>query len=265
MSPVRFLVAPQNTLSDYLCEGFLFETIILNKLNYCIMKKDLCPSVDALLKVDYKKPYQNWLDLKYVILLALAVISLICIFLPWMNVGVSAAGDSVKLRAFGFATTCGIFGLIACVVAVAATLYRQYALTFCASVVAVFVGIFAVNSYPDCKVVLGYSNSATETMVESQLAANGISPDATLKVPGEAVALVSIAAELADQELFQLVANGNPKLKYVPFGQFDIINNRWGAILFLIFSVLTALFSYAVIKHGDKFLKEKNEAAPQAE
>ena len=77
--------------------------------------------------------------------------------------------------------------------------------------------------------------------------------------------MASMATEFADQDLFKFIAKETPKLRYIPFDHLDFTNNRWGAVLFLIFSMLTTLFSYAVIKHGEKFLNGKPASSPNTE
>lgn len=127
------------------------------------MESKFIPKTDALKNTDWRKPEVDKKDVKKLVLLGLAVAMLAVVFIPWFCLGVKA-GDfgAVKLRAFGFQTWYGILAGLLALVAVAGALYRHYSLTLCSSVIAVLVGFYALNQYPDCRLSV-----STGDMVEN--------------------------------------------------------------------------------------------------
>ena len=218
------------------------------------MKKSLVPNLEELIKTDWKKPAVDLKDVKSIILLAFAVISLIVVFIPWHSVGIGVEDAGVvKLRAFGFSTWYGIVGLFAALVSIAGVLYKHYSLTFCASLVAVIMGVVGMNAYPDSKLVIGFDDQEAEKQFEKEMNEVGLGSSPSIEFPGPVVALVSMAIDFVDQDVFMEVAKENvPELSHFPFENIDFISNRAGALIFLIFSILSALLSYTLLRFGDR-------------
>ena len=118
------------------------------------MSSKFLPDSEALKKTDFRNPSFDKSNKKSVLLLLLSVAMLVVVFIPWFCVGVEVEEvASVKLRAFGFQTWYGIVGGVLALIALAGALYRHLSLSFCASVAAVLVGIYALNTYPAARLV----------------------------------------------------------------------------------------------------------------
>jgi len=118
------------------------------------MSSKFLPDSEALKKTDFRNPSFDKSNKKSVLLLLLSVAMLVVVFIPWFCVGVEVEDvASVKLRAFGFQTWYGIVGGVLALIALAGALYRHLSLSFCASLAAVLVGIYALNTYPAARLV----------------------------------------------------------------------------------------------------------------
>ena len=110
----------------------------------------LIPNVKSLGSVNFSKPDIGRKNLGGTILAILAVLMVVAVFLPWFSWEYVdyASGKSVLESAFrlGITTLWGILGLVVALVALFGALYRQYALTLWAAILAVVFGYIGANS-----------------------------------------------------------------------------------------------------------------------
>lgn len=113
------------------------------------------PNVEDLAKTDFRNPgfeKKNW---KHIFLLILLLVMLAVVFIPWFCIGLGVEEyGSVQLRTFGFQTWYGITGGVLAIVAVFGVFYRHLSLSLCSSLVGIAIGIFALNTYPDARLVV---------------------------------------------------------------------------------------------------------------
>lgn len=250
------------------------------------MSSKFLPDSEALKKTDFRNPSFDKSNKKSVLLLLLSVAMLVVVFIPWFCVGVEVEEvASVKLRAFGFQTWYGIVGGVLALIALAGALYRHLSLSFCASVAAVLVGIYALNTYPAARLVVdmdGDIKKGLKSMVSSDNdrrsrdyydddyydddyyyeseASSGQKAVAKLllaledgpkfKVPAVMVQGVAMLVETIDQNaVYELIEDNGGK---EALDNIDIINHRLGAILYLIFAALAAVIAYLLITRPNK-------------
>lgn len=229
------------------------------------MESKFIPKADALKNTDWRKPEVDKKDVKKLVLLGLAVAMLAVVFIPWFCLGVKA-GDigAVKLRAFGFQTWYGILAGVLALVAVVGALYKHYSLTLCSAVIAVLLGFYAVNQYPDCRLSVSVSDMALEYGGEEVAMAMEIYDDLpNIKIPGKLIEAAELLVDFVDQKfLYDLLDKvGVYDQIEEEIGGFKILNHRLGAVLYIIFSFLAAVLSYIMIA-GCNCCFKKKEACP---
>ena len=110
----------------------------------------LIPNVKSLGSVNFSKPEIGRKNLGGTILTILAVLMVVAVFLPWFSWEYvdDASGKHVLESAFrlGITTLWGILGLVVALVALFGALYKQYALTLWAAILAVVFGYIGANS-----------------------------------------------------------------------------------------------------------------------
>ena len=245
------------------------------------MDKKFIPCTENLRQTDFTKPNVETKDKRNIFLFLAAAAMLVVVFIPWFCIGfeIEDLGE-FKLRSYGFDSWYGIVGGVLALVAVAGVLYKHIALTMWSSLIAMIIGLFAMNTYPtsrlvidlDAKVEKEMKNTVKEYDREpdedyyhyreydssrpSASKANTARTilqiaDMDLKVPGSIVQIASVAVDILDQdEIFELLdKNSNEDI--------EIVNHRLGNILFLVFAALGTLMSYLILA---KPRKEKVEA-----
>lgn len=247
------------------------------------MSSKFLPDSEALKKTDFRNPSFDKSNKKSVLLLLLSVAMLVVVFIPWFCVGVEVEEvASVKLRAFGFQTWYGIVGGVLALIALAGALYRHLSLSFCASVAAVLVGIYALNTYPAARLVYDmdgdikkelkskvrsdndrrsrdYYDDYYDDYYESETSSGekamakfllALEDGPKFKVPAVVVQGVAMLVETIDQDaVYELIEdNGGKEV----LDNIDIINHRLGAILYLIFAALAAVIAYLLITRPNK-------------
>lgn len=231
------------------------------------MESKFIPKTDALKNTDWRKPEVDKKDVKKLVLLGLAVAMLAVVFIPWFCLGVKA-GDfgAVKLRAFGFQTWYGILAGLLALVAVAGALYRHYSLTLCSSVIAVLVGFYALNQYPDCRLSVKVSDMVMEYGGDEVAEAVKMYDELpNFKVPGKLVEAAELMVDLVDQRfVYKAMEEFGVEGYMDAAGGVKILNHRLGAVLYLVFSVLAAALSYVLIT-GCCCCGKKKAACPAPE
>ncbi|MBE6240366.1 MAG: hypothetical protein E7115_02545 [Bacteroidales bacterium] len=246
------------------------------------MSSKFLPDSEALKKTDFRNPSFDKSNKKSVLLLLLSVAMLVVVFIPWFCVGVEVEDvASVKLRAFGFQTWYGIVGGVLALIALAGALYRHLSLSFCASLAAVLVGIYALNTYPAARLVYDidgdikkdlkskvtdndrrsrdYYDDYYDDYYESEVSSGekamaklllALEDGPKFKVPAVVVQGVAMLVETIDQDaVYELIEdNGGKEV----LDNIDIINHRLGAILYLIFAALAAVIAYLLITRPNK-------------
>lgn len=110
----------------------------------------LIPNVKALGSVNFSKPEIGRKNLGGTVLAILAVLMVVAVFLPWFSMEYvdAASGKSVLESAsrLGITTLWGILGFVVALVSLFGALYRQYALTLWAAILAVVFGYIGANS-----------------------------------------------------------------------------------------------------------------------
>lgn len=110
----------------------------------------LIPNVKSLGSVNFSKPEIGRKNVGGTILTILALLMVVAVFLPWFSWEYvdDASGKHVLESAFrlGITTLWGILGLVVALVALFGTLYKQYALTLWAAILAVVFGYIGANS-----------------------------------------------------------------------------------------------------------------------
>lgn len=253
------------------------------------METKFIPNSDSLKKTDWKNPSFEKNNSKSILLLLLCIGMLAVVFIPWFCLGVDVESiGSVKLRAFGFQTWYGIVAGVVALVAAVGVLYKHYSLTLCSSVLALLISFFALSDYPSSRLSVNvadefeallreevrhdreyyedyygdyddYYHSDEENLLK---AINMYDDVAEIKIPGQIVELVSIAFEIVDQKFVYdiLDVSGADRELQKEVGDVNILNHRLGAILYLAFAALAAIFSYIAIAGCGC---GKKECAPQ--
>ena len=228
------------------------------------MYKKFIPDSSSLRQTDWKKPHVELKNVKTVLLLGFVLVALVAVFIPWLSVGASWEGyGALKLRAFGIGTWYGIVGLFAALIAIAGVIYKHYSLTFCASLAAVVMGIIGLNAHPDAKLSVSFDSPTMEAEFNSEMKELGLGSSPSIEIPGLIVALVEMSVDFADQDVFKAIMAKNPQFKNAPFDEFEFINHRIGAWIYLIFSALAAVLSYIILSFGDiRCFMKKTAPAP---
>lgn len=235
------------------------------------METKFIPNSDSLKKTDWKNPSFEKNNKKSILLLLLCVGMLAVVFIPWFCLGVDVESvGSVKLRAFGFQTWYGLVAGVVALVAAVGVLYKHYSLTLCSSVLALLISFFALSDYPSSRLSVNvadkfeaqlreesrhnreyyddydYYSSDEENILQ---AINMYDDVADIKVPGQIVEMVSIVVDLVDQKFVYdiLDVSGADRELQKEVGDVNILNHRLGAILYLAFAALAAIFSYIAI------------------
>lgn len=252
------------------------------------METKFIPDSDSLKNTDWKNPSFEKNNSKSILLLLLCIGMLAVVFIPWFCLGVEVESiGSVKLCAFGFQTWYGIVAGVVALVAIVGVLYKHYSLTLCSSVLALLISFFALSDYPSSRLSVNVADEF-ESMLRKESrhdrdyyddyyddydhyssdeenilqAINMYDDVADIKVPGQLVEMVSIAVDLVDQKFVYdiLEVSGADRELQKEVGDVNILNHRLGAILYLAFAALAAIFSYiAVAGCGCG----KKECAPQ--
>jgi hypothetical protein len=253
-----------------------------------VMEAKFIPDSDSLKNTDWKNPSLEKNNKKSILLLLLCVGMLAVVFIPWFCLGIDVEDiGSVKLRAFGFQTWYGIIAGVVALVAIVGVIYRHYSLTLCSSVLALFVSFFALSDYPASRLSVNVSDEFEAILRENARHEREYFDDyyedygdynfssnvalkvinmydevADLKVPGQIVELVSIAFDIVDQRFVYDVLNisGAGREIHNEVGDVNIMNHRLGAILYLAFAALAAIFSYIAIAGS---CCGKKESTPQ--
>ena len=250
------------------------------------METKFIPDSDSLKNTDWKNPSFEKNNSKSILLLLLCIGMLAVVFIPWFCLGVEVESiGSVKLCAFGFQTWYGIVAGVVALVAIVGVLYKHYSLTLCSSVLALLISFFALSDYPSSRLSVNvadefeaqlreevrhdreyyedyygdYYHSDEENILK---AINMYDDVAKIKVPGQIVEMVSIAFEIVDLKFVYdiLDVSGADRELQKEVGDVNILNHRLGAILYLAFAALAAIFSYiAIAGCGCR----KKEGAPQ--
>lgn len=249
------------------------------------METKFIPDSDSLKNTDWKNPSFEKNNSKSILLLLLCIGMLAVVFIPWFCLGVDVESvGSVKLRAFGFQTWYGIVAGVVALVAIVGVLYKHYSLTLCSSVLALLISFFALSDYPSSRLSVNvadefearlreearhereyYDDYYEDFYYSSNVALQAINmydDVAEIKVPGQIVELVSIAFDIVDQKFLYdiLDVSGFDRELQKKVGDVDILNHRLGAILYLAFAALAAIFSYIAIAGCGC---GKKECAPQ--
>lgn len=252
------------------------------------METKFIPNSDSLKNTDWKNPSFEKNNKKSILLLLLCVGMLAVVFIPWFCLGVDVESiGSVKLRAFGFQTWYGIVAGVVALVAAVGVLYKHYSLTLSSSVLALLISFFALSDYPASRLSVNvadefesmlreesrhnreyyddyyddydYYSSDEENILQ---AINMYDDVADIKVPGQLVEMVAIVVDLVDQKFVYdiLDVSGADRELQKEVGDVNILNHRLGAILYLAFAALAAIFSYIAIAGCGC---GKKECAPQ--
>ncbi len=111
--------------------------------------KKLIPDFNALGKTDWTKPQVDTKDVIGLATLAAAVLMLVFVFCPWFGMWNDQENDGIAR--LGITLWYGVLGFIFALVAVGGTLYRQHALTFCASVLCLVMGLLGMVCWASLK------------------------------------------------------------------------------------------------------------------
>lgn len=109
--------------------------------------KKLVPDFNALKSVNWAKPEVDTKDKLGFAGLVAAGVMVVFVFLPWIGISVDVFFAEISASSLGITTWYGILGFIFALVAVAGALYKQHALTFCASACGVLMGILGLVCY----------------------------------------------------------------------------------------------------------------------
>jgi len=223
------------------------------------MSSKFIPNSEDLMKTDFRNPRIDKTNKKHVFLLLACVAMLGMIFLPWFRVGVEISsstngmGGSIMLRTFGFQAWYGIVAGVLALIAIIGVLYRHIALSMWASIVAVAIGVFALNTYPSSRLVIDLNDKAEKFMTANNEELKKVMDLPNFQVPGIVSQAVAVVVETVDQDfVYEAIEEfagdtGKEVLKTV-----DVINDRWGAVLYLVFAALAAVLSYLAIYSGNK-------------
>lgn len=244
------------------------------------MESKFIPQVDALKNTDWRKPEVDKNDKKKLLLLVFCVAMFAVVFIPWFCLGVKVDEvGSVKLRAFGFQTWYGVVAGVVALVGVLGALYKHYSLTLCSAVLGLLLSFFALTDYPTSRLAVNVDGEFEEGLELAKKGADfddfenlgGVDDPFTLlamydelpnfKVPGQLVEVAAVMFDLVDQ---RFVYKALEKVGFEEqLGDTDvrILNNRLGAVLYLVFSAVVALLAYAAIT-GLSCCCCKKEACP---
>lgn len=229
------------------------------------MDSKFIPNSESLSKTDFRKPQFDKTDKKNVLLMAVCIVMLAVVFLPWFCIGLEVEDiGSFKLRSFGFDSWYGIVGGVLALVSVAGVLYKHYAVTLWSSVAAILISFIALNVYPTSRVTIDFDKKAERQLKEIvkdyergdyyeyqreeaiyAQAIKSIMDLPSIKVPGPIVAGCALLVECVDQKAVYEFLEENVDDDITD--RLDIINHRWGNIVFMIMAALGALLSYLVI------------------
>ena len=245
------------------------------------MESKFIPNPDALKSTNWRKPEIDKQNSRNLILLIVSIGLLAVVFIPWFCIGIDIETlGSVKLRAFGFQTWYGIVGAVAALVAVIGVLYKHYSLTLCSSVLALLISFFALSDYPTSRVCIDASDklemaaneakaiakqadcyrdyesrSYNRQMAQLATALEAYDELPNIKIPGQLVELAAVWFELVDQRfVYEALEKSGAEIEMKSeLGEVTLINHRLGALLFLLFSVVSAILSYvAIVRCGRK-------------
>lgn len=221
----------------------------------------------------------NFSGIKKLLLLILCVAMFAVVFIPWFSLGIDVEKiGSAKLTAFGFHTWYGILAAVVAIVAAVGVLCKRYILSLCASVLAFVIGFFALSDYPSSRVYVDLSDDFKtlldtktkeldrssyyddyyddygfdryENMYASYL--NQLTSVVDIyntlpafKVPGQVVELISVGVDFVDQEfVYEALEKSGANMQIMKeVGEFNVVNHRLGAILYLAFAALATLLS----------------------
>lgn len=250
------------------------------------MESNFIPKMDALKSTDWRNPELDKKDVKKILLLVLGIAMLAVVFIPWFCLGVKA-GDfgAVKLRAFGFDTWYGIVAAVLAIAAIIGALYKHFALTLCSAVMGMLLSFFAFNDYPTSRLniklaseVEDYLDMASsmgmmgdyddydyddfDDMEGVAMAVNMYRDLPSFKLPGQIVELVAVGFDLVDQRFVYKAMKkaGIDKEMLEEVGGVRILNHRLGAVLYLVFSILTAVMAYLIISGRASSKNARHEA-----
>lgn len=210
------------------------------------------------MSTDWKKPQVDTKDTRNLLLLIICIAMLAVVFIPWFCIGAKVdimdMSGSVKLRAFGFTTLYGFFGIIAALTAITGVVYKHLSLTFWSSLIAVCLGIVALNSYPESKLVVKVNdelkkelNAEWKECYEGKIDYEDPECIATayvlgklpkFKVPGVLVEVV----DAADQRLVRKIMKHADLQGYED--HITPVKHRLGALLFLFLGIGATALSY---------------------
>ena len=209
------------------------------------MEQDFTKTTDQQSEPTTKQVSAKKCNLSFIILLILALLVVGSVFLPWRDLYVSIDDElTCGLRAFGFATMAGIVGIVTGLGTVVAVLYKKYHYALLGALASVIVGLFAINSHPDCKL---YDVNMPEHL-ENELKKVGIVTLDDIEVPGLLVTGLSKAVGFIDQPAVKDLFED----KLPDDFSYDITNNRLGALIFLILSALLAIGLFVVVENERK-------------
>jgi hypothetical protein len=107
--------------------------------------KKLIPDFGAFGRTNWGKPVINTKDKNWLISAALVVLMLVFVFLPWTSI----SNDGVSISRLGITTWYGVIGLISVAIAAYGVLYEQKQFVFCASVLAIVMGLIGTLCIAD--------------------------------------------------------------------------------------------------------------------
>lgn len=110
----------------------------------CSVLKKFVPDFGAFAKTNWAKPAIGKGNIRNTVLAILALVMVVAVFLPWFHWEYLLSGDKeTTLEAYnklGIASLWGILGFVFTLVALYGVLYKQYAYTFWAAIIAAIFG-----------------------------------------------------------------------------------------------------------------------------
>lgn len=124
----------------------------INLNSFSVMKfKEFIPDFNGIGKTEWGKPN---LSKRNYVLLALAVVMLVVVFIPWVRYSIINPEKSTEILSgsrLGITTWYGIVGLVGALITAYGVLYKKYAFAFWGAIISAIMGYIGINSYADIK------------------------------------------------------------------------------------------------------------------
>ena len=123
--------------------------------------KKFLPDFGAITRTNWAQPALGKKNFGEAVMALLALVMLVAVFLPWFHYEYVLVDKTTTLESYnalGITTLWGIFGFIAALVALVGSLYKQYALTFWAAILAAIFGCFGTDMVAGFEFSVGKSD-----------------------------------------------------------------------------------------------------------